>query len=65
MRAGSRCGICGKRRYATAEAAEAVIAKASDRRQEIRAYYVHGWWHLTSTPLREDEPPDSPAQGRT
>lgn len=45
------CPVCGKRRYATREAAEMVIERASERRREQRAYRAHGWWHLTS---RED-----------
>lgn len=39
---------CGKRRYATREAALAVVARGSERRRECRAYFAHGWWHLTS-----------------
>jgi len=43
--------MCGKRRYAMREAAELVIARTSERRREVRAYFAHGWWHLTSRPL--------------
>lgn len=46
------CLVCGKRRYATREAAELVIALASERRREKRAYLAHGWWHLTSKEQR-------------
>lgn len=54
MRTGSLCRICGKHRYATREAAEAAIARLSAvGRDETRAYYVHGWWHVTSQPERE------------
>jgi hypothetical protein len=47
---GRTCSVCGKRRYATREAAELVIARQSERRREQRAYLAHGWWHLTSKP---------------
>jgi hypothetical protein len=46
------CEACGKHRYATRQAAEIVAGRASEKRRETRAYYVHGWWHLTS---QEDE----------
>jgi hypothetical protein len=46
---GRRCNICGKRCYGTQEAALRIAARASARRNECRAYYVHGWWHLTSS----------------
>jgi hypothetical protein len=47
------CEACGKHRYATRETAELIIALSANRREpgektEIRAYYDHGWWHLTS-----------------
>jgi hypothetical protein len=45
---GTPCTVCGKLRYATREAALNVTERASAKRQENRAYYVHGWWHLTS-----------------
>jgi hypothetical protein len=47
---GRRCRVCGKFRYATEAAALEVIAKASERRRETRAYYSSrcDWWHVTS-----------------
>lgn len=47
------CEECGKHRYATRETAEKILALSAGRRepgekQERRAYYDHGWWHLTS-----------------
>lgn len=50
---GRKCRVCGKRRYATSEAAMIVVERASERRKEKRAYYAHGWWHVTSMPGRE------------
>ena len=59
---GRVCRVCGKRRYATLDAAWIVIDRASERRQEKRAYYAHGWWHVTSMPGREvDDGQEQPA----
>jgi len=51
------CQDCGKHRYATQQAAEAMLdrlhrQRGSEGRLETRAYYEHGWWHLTSAPER-------------
>lgn len=50
---------CGKHRYATQTAALAMLdrlhrQRGGGGRLEIRAYYAHGWWHLTSEPELED-----------
>lgn len=53
---GETCAECGKRRFATPQAAGRVIARreAARDKSEKRAYYKHGWWHLTSQDNRED-----------
>lgn len=48
------CHACGKRRYATREAAERhltmIQATSSIERTPVRTYQcTRGWWHLTSS----------------
>lgn len=51
-----KCAECGKRRYATREAAEQVLSWLQETRDpsapkvEQRAYFAHGWWHLSALP---------------
>ena len=52
------CGSCGKRRFATLEAAEQILRHLQDtggargERSEDRVYEAHGWFHITSEPKR-------------
>ena len=52
------CEACGKHRYATRETAEMILGLSANRRgpggkQERRAYFDHGWWHLTSDEYKD------------
>jgi hypothetical protein len=45
------CEVCGKKRFATREAAERIIARrqslAAGAKAESGTYHDHGWWHLS------------------
>jgi hypothetical protein len=54
----ARCEVCGKHRYATRTTAERMLTRlhrerAPGQKTETRAYYEHGWWHLTSSEDKE------------
>jgi hypothetical protein len=53
-----RCTECGKRRYATRQAAErhlrALLAGPWIGVVGANAYHEHGWWHLTSGDRNKD-----------
>lgn len=64
-----RCRVCGKRRYATQDAAEHVIRQRQEMRAglqpvEQRAYLDHGWWHTTSREEWEERNVPSIAEAR-
>jgi hypothetical protein len=55
---GQRCAECGKRRYATRQAAEGqlktLLGVPWHGMTRANAYHEHGWWHLTSGDKRKD-----------